>query len=130
MYIKNINDFIKESNEYNEKIIFSKFIHLFKGDYFKMISWLNMYCQKKKVIYIGSDGEYIDSNFIVENYSKAHIINNVNFRVKVTMVDGRHGEATGLVYKEKIFLPDIKVKKIIKPEIDPFNEEDWGYEEI
>lgn len=124
--MKNYITFINESVD-NITVYYEDFCNkYFAGNKSKLIDWLNDSCTLKKIYYINVDGDisgnlYTTSRFILDNN-----------RVRINMLDGQHGYGKGLVFIDPIILPGSKIKYVRKtnPELDPFEEDDWGFEEI
>jgi hypothetical protein len=130
MKVKFIN-FLNEAEIKETTIIFDDFANTyFGGDYDKMIFWLNDNLTEKSVLFISAGLEVLKTKYVVNYYYESSIA----FRVFVRMKNGECGNAIGLVFlnldADSIKLPNNKYKKIKNIELDPFDEEDWGYEEI
>lgn len=123
---ENVND-VKNTET---RIIFNDLLGIyFNGEYNIMLNWLNDNLTKKRVYFISEENEIykkFDSWWIVDNYL-AGTQNNI---VGVMMTNKQYGNASGLIYLDEIELPKVKYKKLENPIEDPYNEEDWGYEEI
>lgn len=132
--MKNYITFIKESiDEYgmpidNMTVYYDEFCDIyFSGNKSKFLDWLNMNCSHKKVIFIAKDDRFIDNGGAY--FTTKEFAFNSNNEIRVDMTNGQNGIAKGLIFIDTIILPDPKIKYIRNKntEIDPFEEEDWGY---
>lgn len=121
---------IKESKNQETRIMFKDLLmSSFGGDYDIMIDWLNDNWKRKHVYFIDRDNSVYknsDSWWVVDYYSETKSHDCVN----VSMTNGQCGHASGLIYLDEIELPKNKFKRIENLELDPYGEEDWGFEEI
>jgi len=81
----------------------------------------------QRVFFIRSTGEVItngDTGWEIDHYRESG-----SSDLHVTMRNGASGTASGLIYFDPIPIGK-KIKKVERPDIDPYNEDDWGWEEI
>jgi len=129
-------NFLNEEIIVEKTIIFKDFCEIyFSGNIDAMIEWLNENLKNREVYFIFRSLDILQRKFRVEEYKNDHFHHD-DISVEVLMTNGQHGSAGGLVYlnldldSENIKLPNTKYKKIKNIELDPFDEDDWGYEEI
>jgi len=120
---------IEENVEYEETIMFKDLYNIF-DDYDAMIRYLNEFENNKRVYFIGEDGIYYKDDIKGSSWRVVEYISTSDIkRVLVKMSNGQTGNAIGLTYLDPTTLYR-KYKKIEKPEIDPYGEENWGFVEI
>jgi hypothetical protein len=130
--MKTYKDFLNEAETDKYTIYFKKFCHTyFNGNYGAMLDWLNKNLVNQNIYFINSHLEVLQIIFTIKEY---RYDNDQKMTINVLMSNGQHGHAGGLVFlnldADSIKLPNNKYKKIKNIELDPFDEEDWGYEEI
>ena len=121
-----LKESLKEKD--GQRIIFADIIPLL-GGYDSCLVFLNKYAINKKVFYIRLDGTNYDADgngTIVLAYEKSSVPDHY----KVIMEAGMGDSGKGMIYFDEIDWGGKKFKKIENLIEDPYNEEDWGWEEI
>lgn len=122
--MKNYKTFINESNNRTYVAIDDYLMKYFGGDKQKFVNWLNTFCTNKSVIYVNNNEDEINRGFVTRDF----IINGRN-RIQVNMINGQNGMPKALLFNDTIPIPNTNSKPRRSPEVDPYDEEDWGWEE-
>jgi hypothetical protein len=133
--MKKYYQFLKESSTEPQKINFGMLLTFrFDNNFEDMINYLNLYALGKRVVYVHFDREIWYNQkekipFVTKKFSRLGGDDGKSEILHLNLLPDGSGNPTGLIFLDPVDFSK-KIKKIERPEIDPFEEEEWGWEEI